>query len=276
MKTNSISRRESLLKIFQGAGLMSLGGLVWSAFLNKASISQMVLRPPAAIAESDFLAACIKCGACVEACPYNTLKLAEPQENIPIGTPWFNPRVIPCYMCVDVPCVPACPTKALDLDKLIPAGKESIPENMNVNMMDVGVAVVDEKSCIAFWGIQCDACYRACPLINEALFLSFERNERTGKHAFLKPTINPDICTGCGKCEHACVTEKAAIFVLPRQIAEGKAGDFYKKGWEKPAEESTTEPVETKPEEPASKEPEIKGKQEDEDYLNNWEELLDE
>jgi len=106
---NTTSRREAILKVFQGAGLLSLGGLVWGAFLNKATVSNLSLRPPAALEEEDFLAACIKCGACVQACPYDTLKLAEPQDNIPIGTPFFIPREIPCYMCVDVPCVPVCP-----------------------------------------------------------------------------------------------------------------------------------------------------------------------
>jgi len=40
-------------------------------------------------------------------------------------------------------------------------------------------------------------------------------------------------CTGCGMCEAACVTEKAAIFVLPREVALGRPGDHYVKGWDK-------------------------------------------
>ncbi len=265
-QTKNTSRREAILKVFQGAGILSLGGLVWGAYLNKAKASKLVLRPPAALKEDDFLKACIKCGACVQACPYETLRLAQPQEEIPVGTPFFNPRLVPCHMCVDVPCVPVCPTNALDIQKLIPIGELNTPKNMDVNQMDVGVAVIDEKSCIAYWGIQCDACYRACPLINEAISLEFERNERTGKHAFLKPIINPDTCTGCGKCEHACVTEKAAIFVLPREVAEGKAGNFYIKGWEKNDEDRLkTDKSEST----------IKGRTNDEDYLNDWEDLID-
>ncbi len=97
----------------------------------------------------------------------------------------------------------------------------------------VGVAVIDDNSCIAFWGIQCDACYRACPLLGEAITVEYTKNERTGKHAFLKPVVHADICTGCGLCEKACVTSKPAIFVLPRQVALGKAGDHYIKGWDK-------------------------------------------
>jgi len=48
------------------------------------------------------------------------------------------------------------------------------------------------------------------------------------------------VCTGCGLCEKACVTEKASIFVLPREVALGHAGDYYIKGWDK-ADESRLE-----------------------------------
>jgi ferredoxin-type protein NapG len=33
-------------------------------------------------------------------------------------------------------------------------------------------------------------------------------------------------------CERACVTEKAAIHVLPLDIAKGAIGSHYIKGWE--------------------------------------------
>ena len=44
--------------------------------------------------------------------------------------------------------------------------------------------------------------------------------------------MESEVCTGCGKCEKACITEKAAIIVLPREIALGKVGANYIKGWE--------------------------------------------
>ena len=73
LKNNKTSRREAILKVFQGAGILSLGGLVWGAYLNKAKASKLVLRPPAAIEEGAFLAACIKCGACLEKCKFNAV-----------------------------------------------------------------------------------------------------------------------------------------------------------------------------------------------------------
>ncbi|QKJ27766.1 ferredoxin-type protein NapG [Aliarcobacter cibarius] len=232
LKKPQEDRRRFLLSGARAIGLAILGGLTWSAYLSEVKASSLILRPPAALDEDDFLSTCIKCGLCVEACPFDTLKLAKPGDNLPLGTPYFVPRNIPCYMCVDIPCVPICPTDALDEKKV--KNKDGAFE---IRQMQMGVAVVDIKSCIAFWGIQCDACYRACPLLGEAIEIVYEKNERTGKHAFLKPIVNTDICTGCGLCEKACVTEKPAIFVLPREVALGKAGDHYIKGWDETDEQ---------------------------------------
>lgn len=219
-------RRKFILGSARTIGLVALGGLVWSAYVDEVTASKLILRPPAALAEEDFLKTCIKCGMCVEACPFDTLHLAKPGDNKPLGTPFFEPRETPCYMCPDIPCVPVCPSGALN--------QASVTSNaqLDINKAQMGVAVVDTKNCIAYWGIQCDACYRACPLLDQAIYLEYSQNERTGKHAFLKPIVNSDICTGCGLCEHACVTKKAAIFVLPREVALGQVGDHYIKGWD--------------------------------------------
>ena len=220
-------RRKFILKMARGAGLFALGGLTWSAYVDEATANKLILRPPGALKEDDFLKTCIKCGMCVEACPYDTLKLAKPGDNKPLGTPFFIPRDVACYMCDDIPCVPVCPTGALD--------QQSVTTNdvLDINKAQMGVAVVDVKNCIAFWGIQCDACYRACPLLDKALYLKYDKNERTGKHAFLKPIVDSDFCTGCGLCEHACVTKKAAITVIPREIVLGEVDTNYIKGWDK-------------------------------------------
>lgn len=221
-------RRRFILSIARATGLAILGGLTWSAYVSEVKATELILRPPGALEEDDFLATCIKCGICVESCPFDTLKLAKPGDNKPLGTPYFQPRDIPCYMCPDIPCVPICPTGALDISLL-----KNEKEDLDINKANMGLAVIDDNSCIAFWGIQCDACYRACPLLGEAISIEYSKNERTGKHAFLKPIVHADVCTGCGLCEKACVTQKAAIFILPRKVAEGKAGNYYIKGWDR-------------------------------------------
>lgn len=224
---HSDERRKVILGSLQGIGIALMSSLAWSAFVSENAKASLLLRPPGARSEAEFLKSCIRCGLCVNACPFDTLKLATAGSGLPLGTPYFTPREIPCYMCEDIPCVPICPTGALDRAKV------SVEGELEIKKAQMGVAVVDSYHCIAFWGIQCDACYRACPLIDEAISLEYKRNDRTGKHSYLLPVVNIDSCTGCGLCERACVTEKAAIYVLPREVALGKVGSNYIKGWDK-------------------------------------------
>jgi ferredoxin-type protein NapG len=233
--------------------------MLWSGYTHEVKASPLVLRPPGAIKEDDFLTACIKCGLCAEACQNRdtnrdketglakegTLKMAKGGDHRLIGTPFFIPTEVPCYMCEDIPCVPVCPSGALDQ-----ASVSNEAGELDINRATMGLAVVHKESCIAYWGIQCDACYRACPLLGEAITIEMQRNDRTGKHTFMLPIVHDNVCTGCGLCEIACVTEKPAIFVLPNEVSKGIAGDHYVKGWDKndekrienaEAEETTTE-----------------------------------
>jgi ferredoxin-type protein NapG len=223
-------RRKFITLMAQSVGLSALGGMVWTGYIEEAKAAPLLLRPPGARPEKDFISMCIRCGQCVSACPFDTLYLAKPGDQKPIGTPYFIPREIPCYMCTDIPCVPVCPTGALDeeLVSVIEDGRRKL----DIEKARMGLAVVDMESCIAYWGIQCDACYRACPVLDSAIHLEYRRNERTGKHAYLIPIVNSEACTGCGLCERACVTEKPAIFVRPHAIAQGDIGKHYIKGWD--------------------------------------------
>jgi ferredoxin-type protein NapG len=124
-------------------------------------------------------------------------------------------------MCEDIPCVKACPTGALD------------PELEDIDDARMGLAaLIDEETCLNFQGLRCDVCYRVCPLIEEAITLDLQHNRRSGDHALFIPTVHSDACTGCGKCEHACVLPVAAIKVLPRKLAKGKSAEHYRLGWE--------------------------------------------
>ncbi len=241
MANSDNNRRKFMATTLQSVGLTALGGLLWSGYCDEAKASPLVLRPPGALPEEQFLDTCIKCGLCAEACANRetnrnrdgtqregTLKMAKGGDHKLIGTPYFIPREVPCYMCDDIPCVPVCPSEALDMKSLL-----NKKEELDITKAEMGLAVVHKESCVAYWGLQCDACYRACPLLDEALTLDYQKNERTGKHAFLLPVVHSDICTGCGLCEKACITEKPAIFVLPREHSMGKAGDHYVKGWDK-------------------------------------------
>ena len=74
-------RRKFILNMAKGVGLAAMGGFIWSAYVDEVTASKLLLRPPGAIPEKDFLKTCIKCGLCVEACPFDTLRLAAPGDH---------------------------------------------------------------------------------------------------------------------------------------------------------------------------------------------------
>jgi ferredoxin-type protein NapG len=216
------SRRRFFGDVARSAGGAALIGLGLGLYARKSvSLPAAALRPPGALAEESFLGACVRCGLCVRDCPYETLQLARLEEPLPTGTPYFKARDIPCEMCEDIPCVVACPTGALD------------PGLTNIDDAQMGIAVlVDQENCLNFLGLRCDVCYRVCPLIDDAITIERQHNVRSGRHARLLPTVHADACTGCGKCEYACVLPEAAIKVLPQRLARGAGGQHYRVGWE--------------------------------------------
>lgn len=213
------ARREFLIKAAQGTAVAACGGLLWAQLLrNNASASVLAIRPPGARPESDFAALCIKCGQCARACPYDTLKMATAGDKVPIGTPYFLPRKIPCYMCTDIPCKVACPTGALD------------PELKDIAQSRMGLAVIDEESCLSWQGLRCEVCYRVCPVKDRAISIE-NRPREISKHAMFLPFVHSEACTGCGLCEEACPTQEAAIRVLNPKLVQGRIGEHYRLGW---------------------------------------------
>lgn len=218
----ALNRRRFLLDSARTACGVALLGAGLSFYARRAyTLPAAVLRPPGALAEEEFAGACVRCGLCVRDCPFDTLRLARLGEDIATGTPYFIARDIPCEMCEDIPCVRACPTGALD------------PALENIDAARMGLAVlIDQETCLNFQGLRCDVCYRVCPAIDQAITLEPQHNARSGRHALFIPTVHSDACTGCGKCEYACVLPAAAIKALPRRLAKGGTAEHYRFGWE--------------------------------------------
>jgi ferredoxin-type protein NapG len=221
-RPRSLSRREFLINLSKGMyGAVLFGAGLGFYAKQTASMPAQALRPPGALEERQFLGACIRCGLCVRDCPYDTLRLARLGDEVPTGTPYFTARDVPCEMCDDIPCVKACPTGALD------------PALEDIDEARMGLAVLlDQETCLNFLGLRCDVCYRVCPLIDRAITLEQQVNLRTGRHTLFIPVVHSEHCTGCGKCEEACVLEEAAIKVLPTRLAKGGIGEHYRLGWE--------------------------------------------
>lgn len=205
------SRREVLTNGAKAAGVACLAGLSLTAYVESARKAEAkALRPPGALPGDAFLSACVRCGLCVRACPFDTLKLAEIGDEAPLGTPFFVAREIPCFMCEDVPCAKACPTGALDRD---------IP---SIRKADMGVAVlVGQETCLNYKGMNCSICHRVCPIVDEAITLEWQTIK--GRRMLI-PVVHSQKCTGCGTCEKHCVVDQAAIRVLPRDLGLGGRG----------------------------------------------------
>ncbi|MHB8149667.1 MAG: 4Fe-4S dicluster domain-containing protein [Desulfobulbia bacterium] len=156
-------------------------------------MSKHFLRPPGAVAETDFLGRCIRCGKCALACPYRAIRIAGLLDGLTVmGTPVILARKSPCYLCMK--CVPVCPSGALD---------SRVKKREQVRM---GTARLNKKECLNWQGTFCRSCYDHCPLFNEAITMDSE----------LRPVVNEKKCVGCGICEHVCPADPAAIIVTPR------------------------------------------------------------
>ncbi|MDH4164005.1 MAG: 4Fe-4S dicluster domain-containing protein [Nitrospirota bacterium] len=150
------------------------------------------LRPPGAIAETDFLATCIRCGKCAQICPYGSIRTAGFLDGpVMMGTPVIVPRSKPCYLCMK--CPPVCPSGAL---------RREMKRKEDVRM---GIAKIDDKECLAWQGTLCRSCYDDCPLFGEAIVMDKE----------LRPVVDEKKCVGCGICENVCPVEEPTIKVRP-------------------------------------------------------------
>ena len=153
-------------------------------------------RPPGALSEPAFLAACTRCGYCTEACPVDAVRPAPSSAGLAAGTPIIEPASIPCVACEGMFCASVCPTGAL----VLPAGGWAGEK--------IGDLALDEDRCIAFQGIECGVCARACPVGPTALDLDAKG----------RPVIK-DGCVGCGVCVRACVTSPSSLaLTIPVEI----------------------------------------------------------
>ena len=174
-------------------GAVAVASLAVARPLLAAPEERPLLGPPGALPEAAFLALCLRCGQCVQVCPRGSVKLGHMEHGLSLGTPYIDARTNACDLCPNgLPaCVTACPTGALSLAPEAP--------------IRMGTAVIDTERCLAHLGDVCRTCFVACPLQETALFLE----------GALRPTVNPEICTGCGLCEQHCIMEPSAIVVQP-------------------------------------------------------------
>lgn len=162
------------------------------AVFDLVTPTESPLLPPGAKPDGGFSSLCVKCGKCIEACPYQALHPAGSEAGVNVGVPSVDARTQACRLCADFPCIAACPTGAL-----LP-----VESKADVRM---GTAVIDEELCLSYKGMRCEVCYRVCPLIDEAITIDYRKREGDSIHAVFAPIVNEEACVGCGLCVERCV-----------------------------------------------------------------------
>lgn len=166
------------------------------------------LRPPGALPEVDFLATCIRCGACLRICVTHTLQASGMENGLQSwGTPIHNMRAAGCEQQCDL-CGKICPTGAIRNLPLI--------ERQHAK---IGTAVLIRERCVA-WAKDrvCLLCDEACPY-NAIVFRPVEGHKR--------PFVDESRCNGCGMCEAVCpVSGESAILVYPTGEIRQKEGSY--------------------------------------------------
>ena len=197
-----------------GARLLRAGFVAAEA----APPGQHPLRPPGALPEAEFRAACTRCFLCAEVCPAVCIEfpsriegaqpplrrapgaMLRPEILAPVwlgdDTPYILPWKRACIVCMK--CGPACPTGALR-----PIVEDRAEIKREVRM---GLAQIDRKVCLPWtrrsW---CGACLTVCPYRGEAITVDHQA----------RPTVHAEHCVGCGLCVEVCPIKYKAIAVKP-------------------------------------------------------------
>jgi ferredoxin len=192
-----VSRRRF---VYSSVGSIVTLGLIKTGFHNVISAGQMV-RPPAALPETEFLDRCVRCQECVKICS-STGGCLQPSllesgwEGI--WSPIVNARHGYCEYNCNL-CGQVCPSQAihpLDLD--------------TKKRIRMGTAYFDKSRCIPWYrGEDCLVCEEHCPLPEKAIKFDIREARRPdGAMRIVKfPYVDESLCIGCGICVTKCPVE---------------------------------------------------------------------
>ncbi|WP_028792277.1 ferredoxin-type protein NapF [Thauera linaloolentis] len=139
------------------------------------------MRPPWALVEPVFLAACTRCDACIDACPTTILVRADggyPAADFSLGE---------CTFCGE--CAARCEPRAL-----VRGADGAAPWALKASI---------GHGCLAESGVECRVCGENCPMG------AIRFRPRLGGVAL--PQLDDSACTGCGACFAPCPTRAIAL-----------------------------------------------------------------
>jgi MauM/NapG family ferredoxin protein len=214
----STARRHWLLATLSGAGaaVATQSSLAFPlATTGTGAVAPPnLIRPPGAVPEIVFLAACIRCGACMKACPTNTLQPIGLEAGL---AAFFSPSAIvrrgPCEPGCNA-CGQVCPTSAI----------RALSEEEKI-WAKIGTAQILRHRCLAWeFDRKCLVCDEVCPY--DAITL----RKMEGIKAEV-PFVDETRCSGCGFCEFHCpVQNQSAIEVSPMAALRIATGSYRETG----------------------------------------------
>jgi len=183
-----------------------------------------LIRPPGAVAEPDFLAGCIRCYRCQDACEIGAIQFFTEGAGRHFHSPYVDPSVKACNLCMK--CTTVCPTGVLNEIKpsdragvriggvalnpdLCLSHKAKRIRREQALLWELGRPVTEAEDVLQRRG-PCGECHMFCPVRGRAIRLEPGR--------FLAPVVFDEHCTGCGLCEEICrvnVRGDPAIRVVP-------------------------------------------------------------
>ena len=205
------TRRDVLV----GAAGVSVAACAGAALLRPGGVMRLnagvgAIYPPGAGSAARFAALCTGCQLCVQNCRGNVLRAAGD------GRPGLVHLVFDRGMCefTCMRCITICPTGAL------------LPMTLKAKQRcRLGMAHFDPSICIAVQdGVDCGACAEHCP--TGALQM---KDDGPGRRI---PSLNPDLCIGCGSCEYPCpVRPVRAMRVEPVaiQVEADDPGEYFRR-----------------------------------------------
>jgi ferredoxin len=198
----SLRRRRFLLAACAGGVLP----LVQKNLVSARYPDPLLIRPPGALAERDFLQRCVRCGECMQVCIGNVLQPAAFEAGF---DGMFSPVVksrsgyceFNCTLCGQV-----CPTGAI-----------TTLSREEKQRLKIGNAFFAKDLCLPYAkGIPCMVCEEHCPTPEKAIrFRPAEVINAAGEKVNVKqPYVIDELCIGCGICENKCpLPGRAAIYV---------------------------------------------------------------
>lgn len=190
-------------------GSLALGSVLAGLAPLAGAAGPLPVRAPGSRPEGDFLALCLRCGACVRACPTQALQPVWLGAG-PAGL--FSPVLVPrsgacapeCLACGTV-----CPTTAI----------QPLTQQEKV-WARVGTAVISRELCLA-WAEdrRCMVCKENCP------YGAVSVTAREGRRIPV-PEVDEKRCWGCGFCEKHCPKTPSAIVVESRNALRTTAGNY--------------------------------------------------